>query len=90
MTTVTHLKLDVLKPHEPTVVDFARALAERVDAAEVVVEVREMDDRTQTLEVRMDGDALDPERVDAAIGELGGSLHSVDGVVVRRDDSGTA
>jgi hypothetical protein len=87
MTTVSHLMLDVLKPHEPTAVDFARALAERVGAREVAVEVREMDDRTQTLEVMLDGDALDPEDIAAAIGELGASLHSVDRVVVRRDDS---
>lgn len=90
MITITHLKLDVLKPHEPTAVDFARALTERIGAAEVTVEVREMDDRTQTLEVRVEGDALDPEAIAAAIGELGGSLHSVDRVVVRRDDTGTA
>ncbi len=90
MTTVTHLMLDVLKPHEPTAVDFARALTERVGAAEVVVEVREMDDKTQTLEVMVEGTALDPEGIAAAISELGGSLHSVDRVVVHRDDPGSA
>lgn len=90
MSTVTQLMLDVLKPHEPTAIDFARTLAERIGAAEVVVEVREMDDKTQTLEVLVEGDDLDPEAITTAIGELGASLHSVDRVVVRRDDPATS
>ncbi len=82
MPSVRRLVLDVLKPHQPNALEFARALAELDPACRVEVQVTEVDERTETLVVTLEGEALDFERIEEAIEENGGSLHSIDEVVV--------
>ena len=81
MTQVTRVVLDILKPHHPNVLEFARVLAEQGDY-KVKLKVLEMDDKTETLLVEIDGEAIDFERIQQAISEFGASLHSIDEVEV--------
>lgn len=81
MTQVTRVVLDILKPHHPNVLEFARVLAEQGDYR-VKLKVLEMDDKTETLLVEIDGEAIDFERIQQAISEFGASLHSIDEVEV--------
>ncbi|MEM0451310.1 MAG: DUF211 domain-containing protein [Nitrososphaerota archaeon] len=83
---ITRLVLDVLKPHQPSVVEFALELTrvrgvERVDSSVV-----EVDAETETIKVTVEGRDLDLEEISQAIRDLGGVVHSVDAVVaeVRR------
>ena len=46
----------------------------------VHVTVLEVDEKTESLRVEVTGSAIDFERLHEAIGELGGSLHSIDEV----------
>ncbi len=85
MTSVRHLTLDVLKPHQPNALEFAQALAELGPGYEVRVRVTEVDEHTETLLVTIDGEALDFERINEAIEANGGSLHSIDEVVARSE-----
>lgn len=85
---ITRLVLDVLKPHQPSIVEFARALirvrgVERVDSSVV-----EVDAETETIKVTVEGKDLDIEEISEAIRDLGGVVHSVDAVVaeVRRPE----
>ena len=87
MARITRLLLDILKPHNPDVVAFARHLAETATGLEVNLRVVEIDEQTQTLEVDLEGHDLDLETIGNAIAALGGSLHSIDGVRVINDDS---
>jgi hypothetical protein len=41
-----------------------------------------MDDKTETLELIVEGADVNIERIVDAISEMGGSLHSIDGVEV--------
>lgn len=79
-TTVKRLVLDILKPHQPNALEFARALADR--GYRVQLRVVEVDEKTETLVVSVEGDDIDFEGVRATINELGGSLHSIDEVEV--------
>lgn len=79
MAKIRKLVLDVLKPHQPSILELARLLAER-GPYRVGIDVVEMDDQTQTLEVWIEGADIDFEDVQSAITELGASLHSVDQV----------
>jgi hypothetical protein len=81
MTQVKRVVLDILKPHQPNVLEFARVLAEQGDYR-VKLTVLEMDDKTETLQVEIDGEVIDFEGVQRAISEFGASLHSIDEVEV--------
>ena len=41
-----------------------------------------MDDKTETLELIIEGNDIQLDNIVAAINELGGSVHSIDGVEV--------
>jgi hypothetical protein len=82
MIEVTRLVLDILKPHHPTILDFAKGIAAVNDEWKVTINLIEMDDQTQTLEALIEGSDIDLEQITEAINEMGGSLHSVDSVQV--------
>jgi len=82
MSRLNRVVLDVLKPHTPDIVDFARMLADRAAPCQVHVRVSEVDAKTETIIVEVSGDSIDQAAVIAAIAELGGSVHSVDEVSI--------
>ena len=82
MPTTIRLVLDILKPHQPSIVDLARTIAGQGDS-EVQVRVAEVDEKTETVVVVIEGASLDFESIVAAVRDFGASLHSIDEVVVR-------
>jgi hypothetical protein len=85
MVSVKKIVLDVLKPHQPNALEFSQALAAVGDNYRVRLIVLEMDENTETLQIEIEADAVDFKAVDAAISEMGGSLHSIDEVEVQSD-----
>lgn len=79
MTQLKRLVLDILKPHQPNVLEFSRLLAEQ-GKSRVKLTVLEMDDKTETLQVVIEGEDIDFERIKAAVSDFGASLHSIDEV----------
>ncbi|MEN8170671.1 MAG: DUF211 domain-containing protein [Pseudomonadota bacterium] len=88
MVLLKRLVLDILKPHHPNALEFSRVLAEQ-GRHRVSLTVLEMDDKTETLQVEIEGENIDFDRIQTAITEFGASLHSIDEVVVE-GDSGSA
>jgi hypothetical protein len=82
MKSVTRLVLDVLKPHTPTGVELAEALADVGGDCRVHLRVMEMDERTETVAITVEGNQLDLPALEACLKRLGASLHSVDEVEV--------
>jgi len=82
MASVQRLVLDVLKPHQPNTLEFARTIAALGEDYRVNIRVVEVDEQTETLLVMIEGAGLDFERISAAISENGASLHSIDEVSV--------
>ena len=62
--------------------DFSRTLAEVGGDYQVRISVMEVDENTETLQVVVEGSAIDFEEIQAAINSMGGSLHSIDEVEV--------
>ncbi|NVK43163.1 MAG: DUF211 domain-containing protein [Oceanospirillaceae bacterium] len=89
MALLTRVLLDVLKPHDPSVLDLARALSD-VGGYRVRVRVLEMDKNTETLEIEIAADAIDFPAVVQVIADLGASLHSIDEVDVEGASSDAA
>ncbi|MEN8106892.1 MAG: DUF211 domain-containing protein [Pseudomonadota bacterium] len=82
MASVQRLVLDVLKPHQPNALEFARAIAALGEGYQVNIRVLEVDENTETLQVAIEGDRLDFELISGVISENGASLHSIDEVSV--------
>ncbi|MDI6642862.1 MAG: DUF211 domain-containing protein [Candidatus Hodarchaeaceae archaeon] len=74
------LVLDVLKPHSPTLPEFATKLSSMPSVEGVNVTLVEIDKDTETLKVTIEG-KLDYGEIRSAIEEWGGVVHSVDEVV---------
>ncbi|PJA31575.1 MAG: hypothetical protein CO187_08715 [Zetaproteobacteria bacterium CG_4_9_14_3_um_filter_53_7] len=85
MVSVKRVVLDVLKPHQPNALEFSRAIAEAGPDYHVSLIVIEMDENTETIQVEVQGSAIDFEAIQAVIIAMGGSLHSMDEVEVRND-----
>ena len=85
MVFVKRVVLDVLKPHQPNALEFSRAIAGAGADYRVHLTVLEMDEKTETLQIEVAGDAIDFEKIQSTINELGGSLHSIDEVEVRNE-----
>jgi hypothetical protein len=81
MVFVKKLVLDVLKPHRPNALEFCQSLAAAAECR-VHLMVTEMDEKTETLRITIEGEAIDFDAVQASIDQLGGSLHSIDEVEV--------
>jgi len=78
MAQIKRLVLDVLKPRHPNIIDFASAIAELGVGYHTVVSVDEVDDKTESVMLSVEGESLDFEAIQEAINALGGSLHSID------------
>lgn len=79
---ITHIVLDVLKPHQPPLPEFAAFLGELNGVTRVDVSVVEMDEKTESLKIIIDGTNLDYEALRSHMSRQGAVIHSVDQVIV--------
>ena len=86
MSAVKRVVLDVLKPLQPNALEFASAIADRHAGCRVTVTVSEVDARTETTLVTIEGDAIPYDEVVSTINSLGASVHSIDAVEVSSAD----
>ncbi|MBE9504683.1 MAG: DUF211 domain-containing protein [Proteobacteria bacterium] len=82
MELVKRLLLDVLKPHSPNPLEFARNLASLSEGYEVRLVVEEMDEKTESIILEISAHDIDYDLVSEKIKEMGGSIHSIDEVEV--------
>lgn len=82
MTQIKKLVLDVLKPHHPNALEFATALADLGDGLCINVAVEEVDEKTESIIVLIEGENIDYDAIAERIKELGASVHSIDEVEV--------
>jgi hypothetical protein len=82
MTKTRRLVLDVLKPHQPNALDFASALADIGSDYHVILTVTEVDKKTESTMVTIEGADIHFDDIKVAIEKMGGSVHSIDEVEV--------
>jgi hypothetical protein len=73
--------LDVLKPHDPGMVEFSRRTSEIEGVEGVNAVLVENDEDVENIKLTVEGDGFDLSGVRQEIEELGGSIHSVDEAV---------
>jgi len=86
MAKVKRIVLDVLKPHHPSALDFAKAIADQKNQCNVKLTVEEVDEKTESITLVIDGEDILFDAILDTIKNLGGSLHSIDGVEVEGTD----
>lgn len=82
MIQVKKLILDILKPHQPNALEFASALAEKGNEIQVTLIVEAVDEKTESVVVKIEGSDINFEHLTERIKELGASVHSIDEVQV--------
>lgn len=85
MVRVKRIVLDILKPHQPNALEFSQAIAEVGTDYHVHLIVLEVDKSTETIQIELEGSAIDFEMIQNAITSMGGSLHSIDEVEVQNE-----
>ena len=77
---IRRLVLDVLKPHNPSVVELSEALSYLKGVEGVNVIIYEIDQQVENAKVIVAGSSIDFESIEKKLGELGATIHSVDEV----------
>lgn len=80
MAPVRRLVLDVLKPHDPPLVEFTTHLAELDSVDGVTSSLIELDKEVQNIKLTFEGPDVDFESIEETIEHLGGTVHSIDQV----------
>ena len=80
MVTIRQLVLDVLKPHEPTMLSIAQEIADTDGVDGVNAILIEMDEEVRNIKFTVEGDDIDYDEVTTVIEDTGATVHSVDQV----------
>jgi hypothetical protein len=83
---IKELVLDVLKPLTPALPAFATFLAELPGVEYVEVSLIEKDERTESLEVILQGCGISYDSLKEHMGKQGAVIHSVDKVLVKTEE----
>lgn len=73
--------LDILKPHMPSVDLVARTLMEIEGMTQVRIKVDELDQKTASLHISIEGNDISLETVTEVLSSMNCALHSVDEVI---------
>lgn len=80
MPPLRRLVVDVLKPHDPPLLEFTEQVAGAESVAGATASLIELDQEVQNVKLTLEGEAVDFEAVEAVVENLGGTVHSVDHV----------
>lgn len=84
MGKIRRLVLDVLKPHDPSIIEVAAELSELPGVEAVNISIYEVDRRVENAKITLEGSDLRYNEILKVIGENGGTVHSIDEVVAGR------
>jgi len=77
---IKRLILDVLKPHNPNLIELAEALSNIEGVEGVNAIVYEIDQQVENAKIIIAGNSIDFENVKKKLEEMGATIHSVDEV----------
>lgn len=80
MAPTRRVVFDLLKPHEPSLLELADRIADLHGVEGVNATLLELDREVQNVKLTVEGDDVEFSAVEAAIEDMGGSLHSIDQV----------
>jgi hypothetical protein len=81
MSSIRRLVLDILKPHEPPVIELTKRLADIDGIDGVNSSLIEVDEEVKNVKITIEGE-FDEEPVREVVENAAGSIHSIDEVAV--------
>jgi hypothetical protein len=84
-TELRILVLDVLKPHNPDIVTFAKEIASLPGVDGVNISLYEMDKEVENVRIKVVGRFADLEPIRDVISDVGGTIHSIDEVAAGKE-----
>ncbi|MBN2015126.1 MAG: DUF211 domain-containing protein [Candidatus Altiarchaeota archaeon] len=85
MAELRKLVLDVLKPHTPDIVTFAKELASLQGIDGVNISVYEIDKEVENVKITIVGKFAEVNPIRNIITDAGGTIHSIDEVAAGRE-----
>ena len=80
MSEIRRLVLDVLKPHNPSLLEMVKRISALKGVEGVTCSLEEVDQETESVKVVIEGTQVDFDKVSDTIRQVGGVIHSVDSV----------
>jgi uncharacterized protein len=80
MGSLRLLVLDVLKPHEPSIIKFASSISDLKGVDGVDISVYEIDSKVENVKITVQGKDINYQKVKEIIDENGATVHSIDKV----------
>ena len=78
---IRRMVLDVLKPHDPSIIEVAQRLAGLPGVDGVNISIYEMDRVVENAKITVEGTDLDYSPILSMIEDVGGTVHSIDEAV---------
>ena len=78
------LVLDVLKPHQPSIVKLGSSMCEEESLDSVNITVYAVDEKTESVKMILEGENLNFEKIMEVIEKNGAAVHSMDKVILGR------
>lgn len=80
MGSIKRLVLDVLKPHEPSLIELSESISDINGVEGVNLSLYEVDQDTENIKVTIEGKGIDYEEVERIVEATGAVVHSIDEV----------
>lgn len=80
MGNIKRIVLDVLKPHNPSILEVADHLSDIEGISGVNISLEEVDAKTHSVKITIEGNNINYDQVQSILMESGAEVHSIDGV----------
>jgi hypothetical protein len=80
VANIKRIILDVLKPHNPSILEIADRISNIEGISGVNISLEEMDAKTHSIKITIEGTDISYDLVQEAISSCGAEVHSIDGV----------
>lgn len=80
MNDLRRIVLDVLKPHDPSLLEFTQHITEAESVEAATASLIELDKEVQNVKITAEGPDLDYGSIEEAVEDIGGTVHSIDQV----------
>ena len=77
---IRRVVLDVLKPHDPSIIELSQRLAAQPGVDGVNISIYEVDRKVENAKITIEGEHIQYPTVLEVIEEMGGAIHSIDEV----------
>jgi hypothetical protein len=78
---IRRIVLDLLKPHDPSIIELSQRLASLPQADGVNISIYEVDRQVENAKITVEGSELDYATILEIIEDAGGTVHSIDEAV---------